>query len=166
MDGVQIQLAMQQTIIIGMTGLLAQKAQPIWMLFTVRVVKIPVTQDLFLTRVARTELLYFKSCFPNSDLGGNPDDPPQDGEWYTVGHAKFVYNQLLDYFITSPDKLFIAITPPPLLNRDSAENAREFSRWLVEDWLEDNNYPLDNVAVWDFHNILTHPDNHHRFQER
>jgi len=109
-------------------------------------------------------IIVFKSCFPNSDLGGNPDDPPQDGEWYTISHSKFVYNQLLDYFGTRPDKLFIAITPPPLLNRDSAENAREFSRWLVDDWLVENNYPLDNVAVWDFHNMLTHPDNHHRFQ--
>ncbi len=111
-----------------------------------------------------SQIIMFKSCYPNSDLSGNPGDPPSDGEWFTVGHAKYVYNQLLTYFITRPDKLFIAITPPPLIDRTHAENAREFSRWLVEDWLEENNYPLSNVAVWDYHNVLTHPDNHHRFQ--
>ena len=109
-------------------------------------------------------IIMFKSCFPNSALTGSPDDPPADGEWFTVGHAKYVYNQLLDYFITRPDKLFIAITPPPLLDPSTAENARAFSRWLVEDWLDENDYPLNNVAVWDFHNVLTHPDNHHRWQ--
>ena len=108
------------------------------------------------------KIIMFKSCFPNSDLSGNPNDPAMDGEWNTVGHAKFVYNQLLNYFQTRPDKLFIAITPPPLLDHTNAENAREFSRWLSEDWLTENNYTLNNVAVWDFHNILTHPDNVHR----
>ena len=111
------------------------------------------------------QIILFKSCFPNSDLSGSPNDPPSDGEWHTISHAKYVYNQLLDYFITRPDKLFIAITPPPLLNTDNAENARQFSRWLVEDWLIENDYPLDNVAVWDFHNMLTDPDNHHRYQD-
>lgn len=109
------------------------------------------------------QIVMFKSCFPNSDLTGNPDDPASDGEWYTVGHAKFVYNRLLEYFETRPDKLFVVITPPPLIDTTHAENARQFSRWLVEDWQVENNYPLNNVAVWDFHNVLTDPDNHHRF---
>lgn len=108
------------------------------------------------------QIVIFKSCFPNSDLSGDPDAPPSDGEWFTVSHAKYVYNQILAYFGTRPDKLFIAITPPPLLDSANAKNARQFSRWLVEDWLEENNYPLNNVVVWDLHNVLTHPDNHHR----
>lgn len=111
------------------------------------------------------QIIMFKSCFPNSDLAGHPDDPASDGEWYTVGHAKFVYNRLLEYFVTRPDKLFIVITPPPLMDTTHAENARQFSRWLVQDWLVDNNYPLNNVAVWDFHNVLTDPGNHHRYQD-
>ena len=106
-------------------------------------------------------VIMFKSCYPNSDLGGSPGDPPSDDDWYTVGHAKYVYNQLLGYFEGRQDKLFIAITPPPILDSSSAANSREFSRWLVEDWLD--TYPHDNVAVWDMHNVLTHPDNHHRY---
>ncbi len=108
-------------------------------------------------------IILFKSCFPNSDLSGRGTDPANPDEWYTVGHAKYIYNQLLDYFITRPDKLFVVITPPPLLDPANALNAREFSRWLVEDWLTENEYPLNNVAVWDFHNILTNANNHHRY---
>ena len=108
-------------------------------------------------------IVMFKSCFPNSNLDGNPDDPPTPGYDWTVGNAKYIYNQLLDYFITRPDKLFIVITAPPVQDKTYAANARAFNQWLVEDWLRENDYPLQNVAVWDFHNVLTHKNNHHRF---
>ncbi len=107
-------------------------------------------------------IMMFKSCFPNSGLEGNPDDPPSP-EWsLTVGHAKYVYNRLLDYFRTRPDRLFVVITAPPLLDPTYANNARSFDRWLVNDWLEENDYPFANVAAWNFHAVLSHPDNHHR----
>ena len=80
----------------------------------------------------------------------------------------------------SEHKLFVAITAPPLhkdeTSREQAANARAFNRWLVEDWLAD--YPLHNVAVFDFYNVLTsnggNPDendraapsgNHHRLMD-
>lgn len=108
-------------------------------------------------------IVMFKSCFPNSNLSGNPDDPPKRGRGLTVSNAKYIYNDLLNYFITRPDKLFVVITAPPLQAPDQPENARAFNTWLVEDWLAENNYPLNNVVVFDFYNVLTHPDNHHRF---
>jgi hypothetical protein len=43
-----------------------------------------------------------------------------------------------------------------------AENARAFNLWLVNDYLNENNYTLNNVAVFDFYNILTDPNAHHR----
>jgi hypothetical protein len=109
------------------------------------------------------QIVMFKSCFPNSALEGEPDDPPDPNEDYTVGHAKYVYNDLLNYFITRPDKLFIVITAPPLQDPEYADNARAFNNWLVFDWLAENDYLYSNVAVFDFYNVLTHPDNHHRF---
>ncbi|MEW6718782.1 MAG: hypothetical protein AB1345_14945 [Chloroflexota bacterium] len=109
------------------------------------------------------EVILFKSCFPNSELGGNPDDPPGTYEEMTVGGAKYVYNQILQYFATRPDKLFVVITAPPVSNPTYAANARAFNQWLVNDWLHENNYPYNNVAVFDFYNVLTGPDNHHRF---
>lgn len=111
------------------------------------------------------EIILFKSCFPNSNLGGNPNDPPISGEDLTVGNAKYIYNDLLKYFATRPDKLFVVITAPPLQNPDYPGNARAFNTWLVEDWLAENNYLYNNVAVFDFYNVLTHPDNHHRYQD-
>jgi hypothetical protein len=109
------------------------------------------------------EIIVFKSCFPNSNLDGNPDDPAVPGEEMTVGNAKYVYNELLNYFVTRPDKLFIVITAPPVQDPTFAVNARAFNTWLVENWLSENNYPYPNVAVFDFYNVLTSPDNHHRF---
>ncbi|MBN2549702.1 MAG: hypothetical protein JXB15_11120 [Anaerolineales bacterium] len=109
------------------------------------------------------QVVMFKSCYPNSELEGSPNDGPDPNEGMTVGHAKFVYNQLLTYFITRPDKLFVVITAPPVQDRGYADNARAFTTWLMQDWLRENNYPYPNVAVFDFYNVLTHADNHHHF---
>ena len=114
------------------------------------------------------QIIMFKSCFPNSHLGGNPGDPPTIGsnplrgqdygsEYHTVGNAKGIYNDLLAYFATRRDKLFIVITAPPLVAGDTdarhAANARALNDWLVNDWLD--GYPYHNVAVFDFYNVLT-----------
>ncbi len=107
------------------------------------------------------EIILFKSCFPNSALQGNINDAPAPEGWMTIGNAKYVYNTILNYFATRPDKLFIVITAPPLLDSTYAENARAFNNWLVYDWLKD--YPLNNVAVFDFHAVLTGPNNRHRY---
>ena len=109
------------------------------------------------------QVIMFKSCFPNSDIGGRPDDAAAPGGDLTVASAKYTYNQLLTYFETRPDKLFVVITSPPMQRISRPENARAVANWLVNDWLEENNYPLDNVMVFDFYNVLTHPDNHHRY---
>ena len=108
-------------------------------------------------------VILFKSCFPNSNLEGSPGDPPAPGEGLSVSNAKYVYNQLLQYFITRPDKLFVVITAPPVQDGTYAANARAFNTWLLRDWLRENNYPYANVAVWDFYNVLTGSGNHHRF---
>jgi hypothetical protein len=109
------------------------------------------------------QIILFKSCFPNSALEGGPNDPPTPGTNLTVGNAKYIYNEILQYFKTRPDKLFVVITAPPLTDGTLANNARSFDEWLVNDWLKENNYTQPNVAVFDFYNILTGPNNHHRF---
>jgi hypothetical protein len=111
------------------------------------------------------QIVLFKSCFPNSALEGSPGDPPDPDGWLTVGHAKYVYNEILGYFATRPDKLFVVITAPPLSDSSYADNARAFNNWLVEDWLAENGYTQPNVAVFDFYNVLSGGDAHHWFQE-
>lgn len=107
-------------------------------------------------------IILFKSCFPNSELEGKPDDQAAAEGWLTVSNAKYVYNEILKYFATRPDKLFVVITAPPLSHSSNSKNARAFNLWLVNDWLRENNYTLNNVAVFDFYNVLTGVDNHHR----
>ncbi len=104
-------------------------------------------------------IILFKSCYPNSNLGGNPSDPVSDGPDMTVGGAKYVYTRLLEYFEQHPETLFIAMTPPPELAPDHAASAEAFSRWMTEDWL--SSYPGTNVGVFDLHAVLSSPDNHH-----
>ena len=105
------------------------------------------------------EIIVFKSCFPNSDLYGNPDDPPlsEPNDELTVGNAKAVYNNILTYFATRQDKLFVVITAPPLMESetapDRAANARALNNWLVNEWLR--GYAYRNVAVFDYYNVLT-----------
>ena len=109
------------------------------------------------------QIVMFKSCFPNSNLAGRPNDGPRKGEGLTVSNAKAIYIDLLRYFRTRPDKLFIAIAAPPVQDRTYAANARAFNNWLVHDWLKE--YKGKNVAVFDFYNVLTGPGNHHRFHD-
>jgi hypothetical protein len=112
------------------------------------------------------QIVLFKSCFPNSNLTGNPSDPaytePNDWE-YSVANAKAVYNDILKYFAARQDKLFVVVTAPPL-NADEypddiqtpaarAANARAFNTWLVHNWL--TGYAHSNVAVFDYFNVLT-----------
>ncbi|MGD8855462.1 MAG: hypothetical protein PVG33_03965 [Chloroflexota bacterium] len=102
------------------------------------------------------QVILFKSCYPNSNLEGDPGDPASPGDPATVAGAKYVYTQLLETFTTLPDTLFVAITAPPVVEDDSwapPGNTRAFNNWLVSEWLAD--YPLQNVAVFDFYNTLT-----------
>jgi hypothetical protein len=111
------------------------------------------------------QIVMFKSCFPNSLLQGSPSDPVppiaenplrgQDAfsETFTVANAKGIYIDLLEYLRTMPDKLFVVITAPPMSDTGTANNARAFNQWIYEDWLK--NYPLNNVFVWDYYNVLT-----------
>jgi hypothetical protein len=139
---------------------------------------------------AENQIILFKSCYPNSYLGGSPSDLPTIGEnplrsapavdphIYSLANAKGIYNELLSYFQSRQDKLFILITAPPLAKQNTdakrAANARALNDWLVYDWL--SGYPYNNVAVFDYYNVLTSNDggpnkndageesgNHHRW---
>lgn len=67
------------------------------------------------------QIIMFKSCFPNSDVYGNPDDPPhaQPNDWeYSVANFKAVYIDILTTFAAHQDKLFVVITAPPMADFD------------------------------------------------
>jgi hypothetical protein len=113
----------------------------------------------------KNRIVVFKSCYPNSNLRGSPDDPvpsidanPLKGldsgsDYHIVANARGIYIDLLPYFQQHRDTLFIVVTAPPVSSEKYAGNARAFNQWLVNEWLKD--YPYKNVAVFDFYNVLT-----------
>ncbi len=98
-------------------------------------------------------VIMFKSCYPNSDVGDSITD------------EKEIYKGLLSYFESRPDKMFILVTPPPMIYISYPEKTRELCGWLSDrdsGWLAD--LPSGNVFVFDLYNVLTHPDAHHRLE--
>jgi hypothetical protein len=95
-------------------------------------------------------VIMFKSCYPNSDVGSDITD------------EKAIYNSLLPYFQAHPDKMFVLITPPPMISISNPAKTRELCNWLYNrdaGWLKD--LTTGNVFVFDFYNVLTSPDAHH-----
>ena len=111
------------------------------------------------------EIIMFKSCYPNSKLKTGNDREivsidqnqlrcnPWSSKHHTVENAKGIYTGLLDYFSTRQDKLFIAVTAPPVMSDEHSRNARAFNNWMKEEWLR--GYTGRNVGVFDFYDIMT-----------
>jgi len=133
-------------------------------------------------------IIMFKSCYPNSNVTSDGDEPGDpfsasktlanymavyrhpDGPGNTYTYNGESYSPLEDIFASNPDVLFIAVTAPPLhyapsdaTNDANAHRARLFNNWLKQEWLPVYNttHPgLDNVAVFDFFDVLAYPDDH------
>jgi hypothetical protein len=105
--------------------------------------------------LGENDIIMFKSCYPNSEVGGSIDDEKQ------------LYLDLLDYFEQHQEKMFVLIVPPPEIVIDSGSLTRELAGWLVDyenGWLA--SYDYFNVHVFDYYNVLTDPNNHHRVEGR
>ncbi len=111
------------------------------------------------------EVVLFKSCFPNSQLGApySPipaiaDNPLRGqsvgGGDFTVANAKGIYRDLLAYFGAHTDKLFVAVVAPPVTSPDTP-GGRALADWLVDHWLQDSGYTAGNVLVFDFYTVLS-----------
>ena len=123
------------------------------------------------------EIIMFKSCFPNSWVQDDNTTQPEDlyGQSYnssahTISNIKEVYRQILTYFKSRTDKMFVVIIAPPLVENvttaTEAANARTLNNWLVESWLFEGSWEDNNVYVFDFFNVLTDEDNHHRISDQ
>ena len=97
------------------------------------------------------EIIMFKSCYPNSEVGSGIDD------------EKSIYNSLKTYFAAHPNKLFVLITPPGETSVSSYLLTRELCNWLVNTqtgWLA--GYTGNNVFVFDLYGVLSEINSHHR----
>ena len=136
--------------------------------------------DTFLKDGKKHDIVMFKSCYPNSrfvgagDGAGNPAGPE-----LTVANVKATLLALLDDFKKHPETLFVYLTAPPdappgaeralkvlfqkvtgkptlaEAARAQSKLARELNTWVVakDGWLKD--YPIKNVAVFDYYDALT-----------
>jgi hypothetical protein len=133
-------------------------------------------------------IIMFKSCYPISNIEGNgtePGDPfsgtqtlanyksvyrHPDGPGHTYTYNGHIYHPLEDIFAAHPTTLFIPVTAPPrhyaptdATTDNEAHRARLFNNWLKYDWLTNytlNNPGLGNVAVFDWFDVLSYPDDH------
>lgn len=126
-------------------------------------------------------IVMIKSCYPNADVYDDNAAVPTDlyGQAYnyqvggqyahTETNIRAVYNQLLAYFKNHPEKMFVVIVGPPLSSGNTtaarAANMRELATWLRTTWLADGEWQGRNVFVFDYYNVLTDTDNHHRLVE-
>ena len=129
----------------------------------------------------RNDIVAFKSCYPNSRFEAMGEAPGKaKGPDLTVWNAKASLAALLEVFKQHPDVLFVYFTAPPnapklprefagkwllkkVMGRPSAAEvvaqraslARTFNNWVKspEGWLKD--YPLKNVVVFDYYDVLT-----------
>ena len=97
------------------------------------------------------EIIMFKSCFPNSEVGDSIND------------EKAIYNSIKGYFAAHPNKLFVLITPPGETDVSSYQLTKQLCNWLVDKngWL--NGYTGKNVMVFDFYGVLSETSSHHRY---
>ena len=90
------------------------------------------------------DIIMFKSCFPASDI---EDDT-------MLEQYKSYYVSLLPTFKAHPEILFIAMSTPPLIKRettpDRAARARIWSRWITNEWAKD----VKNVKAFDLFGAL------------
>jgi len=132
-------------------------------------------------------IIMFKSCYPNSNItadgtGGDPFSSTKtianykavyrhpDGPGHTYSYGGYTYKPLEDIFAENPDVLFIPVTAPPrhyapsdATNDAEAHRARVFNNWLKNDWLSSYNAAnpgLNNVAVFDWFDVLAYADDH------
>jgi len=127
-------------------------------------------------------IVMFKSCFPNSDIWGDGEEPGdpftgdfnladfravyrnQRGIGIAYTHEAYTYHALQDAFANEPETLFVVCTPPPNVAYGDASNGargREFADWLAGEWLDGYNaaHPsLHNVVVFNVFDVLANPD--------
>ncbi len=128
-------------------------------------------------------IVMFKSCFPNSNVDPNENEPGDPFGDHSIANYKAIYRHpggtghtyeangdtyhpLEDIFAANPDTLFIPVTSPPLRDEETDDEmshaARVFNNWLKSEWLPGyvSRTGLHNVAVFDLFNELAYPDNH------
>ncbi len=134
-------------------------------------------QDKLFSDDTRNRVVVFQPASSASWIDDEGIEPGNPDSWKkTVANYKAAYRALLDHFRKEPDTLFVAVTAPPLVRPESTKGIvgrilgkpdqaateevgkriRSFNNWLkhfYSGWL--HGYPLMNVVVFDYYDILT-----------
>jgi hypothetical protein len=112
------------------------------------------------------DIIMFKSCFPNSDIGADgtePGDPLSSKR--TLADYKAVFAGLGGEIRKYPNTLFIYMTFPPLVpletTPESARRARAFNVWLKDEFFPTyrRESGLNNFVMFDLFDVLADQDN-------
>ncbi len=103
--------------------------------------------------VLTNDIVMFKSCFPNSDIGDG-------GSGRTLSSFQAEFEKLTPSFAAQPGKLFIYLTAPPLhpgsTTPANAERAREFNNWVIGEFAAKyrKETGLNNLLAFDLFGVL------------
>ncbi|MBI5566691.1 MAG: hypothetical protein HY870_17455 [Chloroflexi bacterium] len=96
-----------------------------------------------LSGLLQHEVILYKSCFPASEIGTDAD----------LDKSKAYYRQMLGTIDQHPDKLFILLTQPPLIPRETdpveAARARALTNWLMSDEFKQGRVNLVTYDLFD-----------------
>jgi MYXO-CTERM domain-containing protein len=113
--------------------------------------------DNTFSRLMQYDVIIFKSCFPNSNIGSDEQ----------LAEFQSYYLSMRDRMDQYPDKLFIVVTQPPQVpgasDQDEARRARALADWLASDEFLAGH---PNVFTFDFFGLLAGEDNFLRAEYR
>ena len=102
-----------------------------------------------LSGLLQHEVIVYKSCFPASQIGTDDD----------LEKSKAYYQQMLTTIDQHPDKLFILLTQPPLIPRETnppqAARARALANWIMSDEFKQGRA---NLVTYDLFDQLAEDD--------
>ena len=101
------------------------------------------------------DLIIFKHCYPVSNIGPDADSSDINSDIKTLSNYKLQYLALREKLLQFPETEFILFTGAAQvqskISEDEALRAREFFKWVVEEW----DMPGDNVHLWDLYTLET-----------
>jgi hypothetical protein len=101
------------------------------------------------------QVIIFKHCFPVSNIEPDQETASLDSDVKTLANYRLQYDALRDKLHSFPDTKFILFTGAALaqgsVTEDEAARAREFFRWVREEW----DQPGDNIYLWDLYSLET-----------
>lgn len=106
------------------------------------------------TLTQKYNIIIFKHCFPGASINSDNGAGNITSNNKTIPNYKLQYRALRQTFDNFPDTKFIVWTLAPLhrlaTTSEKATRANEFSSWVIEEWLAEDQKEHPNIFVFDF----------------